>query len=546
MILPRSLYNDSPPERRSRIQNNPTLLYSWWCTIFALVIIGFRLSGRYIRNERLFREDKVMAWSIIPLLARMSVVHVVLIYGTNNVDIDGLTDPVKIRHREIGSKMVLAARIFYALFIWMAKFTVSEFLKRMTERFWKKGYELGLRCIRGFLVVTFIGVLIATLAECQPVTHYWQVIPDPGPQCRQGYAHLLTMGVTDIITDVLLICFPIPIIWRSSMALKRKLSLVSLFSMSTILIAITATRIPLVVQHRGLQQFRTVLASSEILAAAIVSNAIILGSFLRDRGVKKAKYKFGSTNESMERRSSSRRQTLQQWGSDEDLARSLGYRTNPELAEERTSIPRPAPVANLRLLSPSGQAAPFSDTQWQFPSSVSQDSDDPNLKAKAIEDPHPSPRGGRRVSFFDVGGLLEAGSHAGSVPSPTDSVLTHDFASQPRRGSRASNTLLPNGRSLQARRGSRLSQQSEDYEMTSVRPQQQLQDPGGLLSESHELAFERESSPSTSPPSNTPSAVASPLPAAAIRGPTQARHPSLPSLQDAGGLLDTSPSDLSK
>jgi hypothetical protein len=425
----------------------------------------------------------------------------------------------------------------------MAKFTVSEFLKRMTERFWKKGYELGLRCIRGFLVVTFIAVLVATLTECQPFSHYWQVIPDPGPQCRQGYAHLLTMGVTDIITDVLLICFPIPIILRSSMALKRKISLVSLFSMSIILIAITATRIPLVVQHRGLQQFRTVLASSEILAAALVSNAIILGSFLRDRGVKKAKYKFGSTNDSMERRSSSRRQTLQRYGSDEDLARSLGYRTNPELAEERTSIPRPAPVADLKLLSPSGQAPPFTNTKWQFPSSISQDSDELNLKArKAIEDPHPSPRGGRRVSFFDVGGLLEAGSHVSSVPSPTDSVLTHDFASQPRRGSRASNIILPNGRPLQARRGSRLSQQSEDYEMTTVRPQHQLQDPSGLLSESHELAIEQESAPSTSLPSNTQSTAASSFTTPVARSPTQSSHPSLPSLQDAGGLLDTLPS----
>lgn len=115
MIIPRALYNASPPERRSRIANNPTLLYSWWCTIFSVVIIGVRLSGRYIRNERLFREDKIMAWSIVPLLARMACVHVVLIYGTNNIDINGLTDPVKIRHREIGSQVVLAARIFYAM-----------------------------------------------------------------------------------------------------------------------------------------------------------------------------------------------------------------------------------------------------------------------------------------------------------------------------------------------------------------------------------------------------------------------------------------------
>ena len=115
MILPRALYNDSPPERRTRVANNPTLLYSWWCTIFSVVIIGFRLSGRFIRNDRLFREDKIMAWSIVPLLVRMGCIHVVLIYGTNNIDITGLTDPVKIHRHEIGARLVLAARIFYAM-----------------------------------------------------------------------------------------------------------------------------------------------------------------------------------------------------------------------------------------------------------------------------------------------------------------------------------------------------------------------------------------------------------------------------------------------
>lgn len=115
MILLRSLYNDSPPEPRTRATNNPTLLYSWWCTIFSLVIIGVRLSGRYIRTERLFREDWIMLWSALPLLARMSFIHVVLIYGTNNVNTSHLTDPVKIRQHEIGSQMVLAARVFYAL-----------------------------------------------------------------------------------------------------------------------------------------------------------------------------------------------------------------------------------------------------------------------------------------------------------------------------------------------------------------------------------------------------------------------------------------------
>ncbi|KAF2874621.1 hypothetical protein BDV95DRAFT_675809 [Massariosphaeria phaeospora] len=544
MILPRSFYNASPPERRTRISNNPTLLYSWWCTIFSLVIIGFRLSGRYVRNERLFREDKIMALSIIPLLARMGLVHFVLKYGTNDVDTDGLFDQDKIRRREIGSQLVLAARIFYALFIWMAKFTVSEFLKRMTERFWKRGYEFGLRGIRIFLLCTFVAVVIATLAECQPFEHYWQVIPDPGPHCRQGYAHLLTMGTTDIITDILLVFFPIPIIIRSGIPLKRKVSLISLFSMSIILIAITGARIPLVIEKRGLQQFRTVFASSEILAATIVSNAIILGSFLRDRGIKKAKFKVGSTSDSMDRRSSTRRPTLQQWGSDEDLARSLGYRTKPELAEPQTNIARPAPIADIDLLSPHGPPAPFVGSDWRFPERqprISRDSGESDSRPRPSEDPMPSPRGGRRVSFFDVGGLLEGGQPIRSH-SPTDSVVAYDFAPQPRGGSRASNSLMPNPRAHlpSARRSSRLSQQSEDYEM-SVRPSQALQDPGGLLSDSYALTISV--TPPTSPPASYSQTTLPPQHSgqqSQSRCTTTETSPrSLPSIQDAGGLLSS-------
>lgn len=538
MYLPRGIYNGTPPDRRTRLANNPTLLYSWWCTIFSVVIIGFRLTGRYIRNERLFREDSIMAWSIIPLLVRMGCIHVVLIWGTNNVDATHLTDPVKIRHREIGSQLVLAARIFYAMFIWMAKFTVSEFLKRLTERFWKKGYEWGLRGIRIFLVVTFAMVVIATLVECHPFNHYWQVKPDPGPQCRQGFAQLLTMGVCDIITDVLLVAFPIPIIFQSAMPLKRKLSLTALFSLSVILIIVTGARVPLVIQRKGVQQYRTVFASSEILAATIVSNAIVLGSFLRDRGIKKPKFKAPSTTESMERRGSARRMTNQPCSSDEDLARSLGYRTKPELEEKNSKVARPAPVADLELLSPKRQSDPFANTNWRFPAQevgIFQC----NSKSSKLDDrdPMPSPRGGRRVSWVDAGGLLD---NSTVTPSPTDSVIAHDFATQPRRGSRASNTLLPNGRAYPppARRASRLSQQSEDYEL-AVRPSHQLQD-HGLLSENLEMEEENTLAPT---PSRSSSGIAPHQRghSNSLRRNTTRTSYDVPSLQDAGGLLSSSP-----
>ncbi|OCK84097.1 hypothetical protein K432DRAFT_389844 [Lepidopterella palustris CBS 459.81] len=567
MILSRELYSNAPPEPRTRMQNNPTLLFSWWCTGFALVIILFRLAGRYVRNECLFREDKIMALSIIPLFLRMGFIHVVLIFGTNNVDTAGLTS-IEIHHRAIGSRMVLGARIFYALFIWTAKFTVSEFLKRMTSKFWKKSYEVVLRGIRIFLLVTFLAVVIATLGECQPFDHYWQVTPDPGPKCRQGYAHLITMGVTDMITDILLVVFPIPIIIKSAMPLKRKISLTLLFSMSIILIGITGARIPSVINRRGRQQYRTVFASGEILAAAAVSNAIILGSFLRDRGIKKAKYKFGSTTDSMER-PSLRRPTLQQWGSDEDLIRDMGYRLDPQLHDTQ-NVPRPAPVADIESLQNGGQTTPFSGKNWQFPNgntNTSRDSEDFDLKAPVVEDSLPSPRDirvvppRRNVSFFDVGGLLDDNSvkSPGILPSPTSTTSAQDFA-QPRKGSRALLSdlggLLSHGRGHShpfPRRGSRPSQSEEgSYEMTPRSPEQRraspptgvvgpqltrhetivsLQDPGGLLTDGAQPTVH--TNISSHRPSNSSSHTDSSRPG----NRSISRQDTIMSLQDVGGLL---------
>jgi hypothetical protein len=113
-LVARGIYPDSPPALQTRDQINPTLMMSWWATIFSLAIIIIRLCGRYIRVERFFPEDKVMMISVIPLLIRMILVHYVLVLGTNNTTTAGLTEQ-EILNRELGSKLVLAARIFYAI-----------------------------------------------------------------------------------------------------------------------------------------------------------------------------------------------------------------------------------------------------------------------------------------------------------------------------------------------------------------------------------------------------------------------------------------------
>ena len=445
---------------------NPTLLVSWWCTGFALAAILVRVGGRYVRTEKLFREDWIMFGNILPLVIRMGLVHVILIWGTNNTRTAGLT-PLDLHHRSTGSRLVLASRIFYALFIWMAKWSILEFLKRLVGAFWHTSYEIGLQIIRYFLLATFIAVIISDLAECQPFTHYWQVIPDPGPHCREGIAQLMTMGICDIVTDITLVAFPIPIVIRSEMPLKRKISLVLLFALSLGLVGLTAYRVPATISRKSSQQFRSLFASFEILAAAAVTNAIVIGSFIRDRGVKKAKFKHGSQGTLDRVPTQTRRATVTQhhWGSDEDLVRDLGMSLHPTLQHRNTnmSATMPAPVA-----MPNHNAGPpphrddgvlTVDADWNFSNaaravdrsekgSLSSTSDEkhadlkPQISAEPVSPGAAEALASRKPSFFDVGGLLEHNSPS-SQPSAEPLLESrrssaHDFAkSASQQGSRA-------------------------------------------------------------------------------------------------------------
>lgn len=202
------------------------------------------------------------------------------------------------------------------------------------------------------------------------------------------------------------------------------------------------------------------------MAATAVANALVLGSFVRDRGVKKQKWKVGSVSETMERSISVRGTVARAWGSDEDLVRDLGLGVDLELRHHRhiSNVPRPAPKAissaesgGLRyprdlsiqrtlstMSSGKGKRGLSQKSRdWNFPIDDERDfhqrnnedgdnSDDFDLlregRRRSDEDQDlPSMITPRKVSFFDVGGLLESGNEI----SPTTRTATSSSSGFP-------------------------------------------------------------------------------------------------------------------
>lgn len=361
------------------------------------------------------------------------------------------------------------------LSIWTAKLTVCEFLKRVTGQVWRRSVNIFLHFIHYFLASTLIIVVIATLAECYPFFHYWQVTPDPGPRCRSGYAQLIAMGACDVVTDLLLVAFPVPIILTSQMPLKRKCSLVILFCLSLILVAITCYRVPLVIRHDGAQPYRSLIASLDILAATAVSNVVVIGSFVRDRGAKKRKYKrnmgSASVTESLDYSYVRRNTVMQhQWGSDCDLAADLGMRLDPKLCSNgeasASSHPPPAPPEPLHIAR-----AGSIDPNWSFDQrrrrlsnathTSSLQSEETNVSIPSSLEfqvtPHEyvrtsqpceghksaaSTTSSRQVSFSDVGGLLNMNLHQNQEKEPSP-LATRSYSSPEQSNSNPNPNLNP-------------------------------------------------------------------------------------------------------
>lgn len=289
------------------------------------------------------------------------------------------------------------------------------------------------------------------------------------------------------------------------------------------------------VRHSS-QQFRSLLASAEILAAAAVSNALVLGSFVRDRGAKKQRFRFGSTggHSSLDRTTTAPRRvvTIKNWGSDADLVGDLGMRLDPELTEKPPAGSRPAPRAKPISSKTDFRAQDTVDQDWSFPNRPSIGTENRDMTSPKrigdLQQPSPGevPSTPRGLSFFDVGGLLDnhdsshlhsrhhsvAVAQPGSAGSPTASTGLHP----------ASVTVQERG----ARRGSHAL----------------LQDIGGLPSPFPHAATPRAADPRPEPSSQQSGlveALQSTPPSTASRStaPPQRQRRGSPGLQDVGGLL---------
>ncbi|KAJ6043411.1 uncharacterized protein N7446_001610 [Penicillium canescens] len=259
-----------------------TLIILWVFTWVAIGLIVLRLLLRKVKGLTFVLGDYFAMGAILCALVRLALVHVILIWGTNNMSTTFRHThhftPEEIRRREIASKFVLTNRVFYNSYLWLQKLVLLDTYRRLLRHLrWEKATMIS---YIGIFAATYVTVQIVTFTECDPFNHYWIVLPDPGI-CCQAQLQLIVLGVLNVITDLMLIALPIPILILVKRSTVEKLQLAVLFAVGLFIVAITIARLPQNAKNPTAQVNRTTWASIELLAAAIVANAPVLYGLLK-------------------------------------------------------------------------------------------------------------------------------------------------------------------------------------------------------------------------------------------------------------------------
>lgn len=178
----------------------------------------------------------------------------------------------------------------------MAQFSMVQSLGRLTTRTWHRWIATSLNLLRWFPVFCFLVAGLAFFTECRPFTHYWQVQPDPGAECRQVYGQLYVNTILGSLGDICIALLPISLLVRSCLKPSQKIVLCTLFGSSLLTAAFSIFRLIYIVRMHGNQQKRTLTASFQLLIAVAVANASVIGSIARNSAKQKRQCRASNPN----------------------------------------------------------------------------------------------------------------------------------------------------------------------------------------------------------------------------------------------------------
>jgi len=101
-----------------------------------------------------------------------------------------------------------------------------------------------LRVFLGVLVVYGLWAVLSTIFNCWPVSYYWTAhLPGSSGSCMDRNAVTFANAGLNIVTDLILLIVPVPLLWRLQIPKKQKIVLLCVFGAGTLAVIMSIVRL---------------------------------------------------------------------------------------------------------------------------------------------------------------------------------------------------------------------------------------------------------------------------------------------------------------
>ncbi|TLD26601.1 hypothetical protein PspLS_04645 [Pyricularia sp. CBS 133598] len=235
----------------------------------------------------------VEIWSII-LYTIDATMGYFAYYAGGNISVkpdqvDSLSDE-DIRILEMGSIMEFVTWYTYPAFVWVMKFSILFFYRRLAVGLIK---ESTIRFLFFFCGITWAALIASVSLSCLPFHNNWTVRPLPGERCIFRAQNFYALAVLNIFTDVCILTIPAPMLWHLRVSIWKRIGVTcllcgGLFVISAAIIrcALTLTAAPSVLTI-NIWGYRETVIALVAVTAPVLSPLFRKGFWMRGGWVRR-------------------------------------------------------------------------------------------------------------------------------------------------------------------------------------------------------------------------------------------------------------------
>ncbi|KAI1459619.1 hypothetical protein F4805DRAFT_419641 [Annulohypoxylon moriforme] len=216
----------------------------WTGVSLCILTFSSRMTIRVICFRRLFVEDYVMLLSLVILVATAITIQILVPYRHDLADLRSAHPPPSLellKETAKGLRGHVALMVMNYIGIWLIKFSFLVFLYRLGDRVTK--YRIFWWIVLVFNIAAGLTAIGIIDFECllSPVE---RIVLVCDYQKRRVFLILnsVVSSLLDALGDVMIICFPVYVLWNVRIDVRNKIVLTALFSLVVFTILISIIR----------------------------------------------------------------------------------------------------------------------------------------------------------------------------------------------------------------------------------------------------------------------------------------------------------------